>query len=446
MLSDVIAAIATPPGRSAIAVIRLSGDAAHEVASEVLDPFDRLPYRQARRSRLHRPSNGEVLDEVLYVTYGGPASYTGQHVVEIFTHGGVLAPVEALAALMSAGARQASPGEFTRRAVMNGKLDLLQAEAVGDLIDATAPAQRRAAINQLDRSLSKRIELLREGCLELEALTCYDIDFPEEDSGPVPSGRVEAALTRTRALFVSLIGTAADGERLREGAIAVVAGRPNVGKSSLFNSLLGADRAIVTEIAGTTRDAIEAPMTCEGYPFRLVDTAGLRTSEDALERLGIEVSWKYLRGADAVLFCAESGRELEASARAFIDLVTAPLLLVRTKADLASSAEDEVGIQVSTKTGLGIYTLRGELARLGFAHIATSTDGEPHLTRARHRHALQRGLEELDAFGAARAAGLEGAVAAVHLRTAVSALEDVIGLVSREDVLDRVFATFCIGK
>ncbi len=446
MLTDVIAAIATPPGRSAIAVIRLSGNSAHEVAQLVLDPFELEPYRAVRRARLCRSGNGEALDDVLYVTYGAPASYTSENVVEIFTHGGILVPAEALDALLDAGARPAAPGEFTRRAVLNGKLDLLQAEAVGDLIDATAPAQRRAAIHQLDRSLSKRIETLREACLELEALTSYDIDFPEEDSGPISSERIDASVAHTRDIFVSLIGTAADGERLREGAIAVVAGRPNAGKSSLFNALLGADRAIVTDLAGTTRDAIEAPVTCDGYPFRLVDTAGLRSADEEVERLGIEVSLRYLRAADVVLFCVEAGREIEVSERAFIDNVESPLLLVRTKSDLAPGVSNEQGIHVSAKTGVGIPELRGELARLGFANMSATSDVQPHLTRARHRQALQRGLEELDAFRSARVSGLEGAVAAVHLHAAVNALEEVIGLVSPEDVLDRVFATFCVGK
>ena len=189
---------------------------------------------------------------------------------------------------------------------------MLQAEAIGDLIEATSSSQRRAAIGQLDRGLSKRIEALRSQVLEVETLVCYEIDFPEEDSGPVPPERIAAALDRLADSLRLLSSTAAEGERLRDGALAVIAGRPNTGKSSLFNALLGTDRAIVSEAPGTTRDAIEAAVSCDGFPFRLIDTAGLRPTEDRIERLGIEVSQRYLSSADVVVFCVESGQTLSA--------------------------------------------------------------------------------------------------------------------------------------
>lgn len=445
MLSDVIAALATPSGRSALALIRLSGSGAHEVARVVLHPFSSEPLRTARRARAASPSTHEVIDDVLYVTYGGPHSYTGEDVVEITTHGGLLVPAEVTGALLAAGARAAQPGEFTRRALLNGKMDLLQAESVGDLIDATAPAQRRAALNQLERGLSRRIETLRRQVLDLEALVCYEIDFPEEDSGPVSPERIVAATDAVDASFRQLLETAVEGERLHEGALAVIAGRPNAGKSSLFNSLLGRDRAIVTELPGTTRDAIEAPVSCDGFPFRLVDTAGLGRGRDRLERLGIEVSRRYLERADVVVFCVEAGRELDAGDREFLDACRVPVVVVRTKADLPAHAPG-AGLPVSAVTGAGLATLRAELASLAFSRLAVRADVEPLLTRERHRLALERARSEIAAFREARGTGLEGAVAAVHLRTAVQALEDVIGAVTTDDVLDRVFATFCIGK
>ena len=444
MLTDTIVALATPPGRSAVALIRLSGRDALAVAGRVVRPFAAEPARTARRARAVQPSGGETLDDVLYTVYRAPGSYTGDDLVEIGTHGGLLVPTEVLGALLAAGARLALPGEFTRRAMLNGKVDLLQAEAIGDLVDATAPAQRRAALGQLDRGLSQRISALREQVLALEALVSYDIDFPEEDGGPVPADRVDRAIEDLRAALQGLLQTAVEGERLREGALAVIAGRPNVGKSSLFNALLGNQRAIVTEIPGTTRDAIEASAVCDGFPFRLVDTAGLRESGDRVERLGIEVSRRYLAAADLVILCAEAGRDLDDEERRFGGDYGERLIVARTKADLGS--EGEPGIRVSATTGEGLPELRAELARVAFSTLAQQGDVAPVVTRARHRAALERALTEVGEFAAARRAGLEAAVAGTHLRAAVGALEDVIGLVTTDDILDRVFSSFCVGK
>jgi tRNA modification GTPase len=454
MLTDVIGAIATPVGRSALALIRLSGQDAHQVAAQALVPFDAKPERTMRRARVLSPSSGEALDQVVYLTYHGPHSYTGEDMVEVQTHGGLLVPAEVLGSLLASGARIALPGEFTRRAMLNGKLDLLQAEAIADLIDSTSPAQRRAAISQLDRGLSQRIVELRSQILDLEALVSYEIDFPEEDSGPVPPERIGAAITRVSRALAGLLSTASEGERLREGAITVIAGRPNSGKSSLFNALLGVERAIVTDIAGTTRDAIEAPVACSGFPFRLVDTAGLRDAAERIEQLGIEVSRRYLAAADLVLFCVEAGRPLEIEEEQFLDNVAAPRILVRTKCDLEGSPVENGGranwnaeMAVSALTGEGLAQLKSQLAEVGFGLLASRTaDNEPLITRERHRLALELASREVIEFAAARREGIEGAVAATHLRAAVASLEDVVGVITTDDVLDRLFATFCVGK
>jgi len=397
------------------------------------------------------PRTGERLDEALYIAYRGPESYTGEDMVEVSTHGGVLVPAEVLAALLASGSRLATPGEFTRRALANGKMDLLQAEAVGDLTAATAPAQRRAALRQLDRGLSSLIGGLTERVLELEALCCYDIDFPEEDDGPVPAARIDAAVVALEHSISRLLDTASEGERLQEGAVCVIAGRPNVGKSSLFNALLGRDRAIVTEVPGTTRDAIEAHATCNGFPFRLIDTAGLRESDDRVERAGIEVSHKYLSAADVILLCVEAGPDLSPDEREFITKAKAPVIIVRTKVDLlgagrSAQAKERDEVSVSAHDGTGLYQLREKLAAIAFSSLGLVGDIEPLITRERHRIALQQAHGEIAAFAAARSAGLDGVVAATHLRAAVIALDDVIGVVSTEDVLARVFATFCVGK
>ncbi len=350
-----------------------------------------------------------------------------------------MVPAAAVAALVAAGARPAEPGEFTRRAVLNGKMDLLQAEATADLVDAGSPAQRRRALHQLERGLSGRLGALRQEVLDLEGLIAYDIDFPEEDEGPVSEQRVRRAWSVVRGRVAELLRTAPEGERLREGALLVIAGRPNAGKSSLFNALLGTERAIVTEIPGTTRDAIEAHAVIEGFPFRLIDTAGLRESEERVERLGIEVSRKYLAAADLVLFCEEDDDPARAT---FLSQVQAPVVVVRTKVDLAGGK----GEGVSVVTGAGLDTLRQRLAEVAFGQLLALGDVEPVVTRARHRAALERALLELDAFSEARAASVDAAAAATHLRAAVLALDDLIGVVTPDDVLDRVFATFCVGK
>ena len=447
MLSDPIVALATPPGRSALALIRLSGQGAFDVAAGALHPFHADPPRAVRRVRLVHPATGELVDDALAAAFPAPRTYTGEDLVEITTHGGLLVPAAAVAALVAAGARPAAPGEFTRRAVLNGKLDLLQAEATADLIDAGSPAQARRALHQLDRGLSARLELLRAELLELEALIAYEIDFPEEDEGPVAPERVERAWRAARDRIAQLLATAPEGERLREGALVVIAGRPNAGKSSLFNALLGSERAIVTEIPGTTRDAIEAYTVIEGFPFRLVDTAGLRDGGDRVERLGIEVSRKYLGAADLVLFCDEA--EDDSAREDFLTRVGAPVVVVRTKSDLRSPSDrptDRPSVAVSVVTGEGLAEVKRRLAQEAFGRLLGLGDVEPVVTRARHRMALEHALAEVEAFHRARASGVEAAVAATHLRAAVGALDDLIGVVTPDDVLDRVFASFCVGK
>jgi len=447
VLSDPIVALATPPGRSALALIRLSGQGAFDVAAGALHPFHADPPRAVRRVRLVHPATGELVDDALAAAFPAPRTYTGEDLVEITTHGGLLVPAAAVAALVAAGARPAAPGEFTRRAVLNGKLDLLQAEATADLIDAGSPAQARRALHQLDRGLSARLELLRAELLELEALIAYEIDFPEEDEGPVAPERVERAWRAARDRIAQLLATAPEGERLREGALVVIAGRPNAGKSSLFNALLGSERAIVTEIPGTTRDAIEAYTVIEGFPFRLVDTAGLRDGGDRVERLGIEVSRKYLGAADLVMFCDEA--EDDSAREDFLTRVGAPVVVVRTKSDLRSPSDrptDRPSVAVSVVTGEGLAEVKRRLAQEAFGRLLGLGDVEPVVTRARHRMALERALAEVEAFHRARASGVEAAVAATHLRAAVGALDDLIGVVTPDDVLDRVFASFCVGK
>jgi tRNA modification GTPase len=451
--ADTIAALATPPGRSAIAVIRISGSEATEIASRLVRPWP-IPPRTATLCDV-RARSGERLDQAVVTRYEGPRSFTGEDVIEIACHGGLVVSTSVLAAVIDAGAREAQPGEFTRRAVLNGKLDLLQAEAVGDLIDARSRGGQRAALSQLDGGLSRRVLALRELLLELEALIVYDIDFPEEDDGPVAPQRVLAAADRALASMDDLLATARVGELVREGALVVIAGAPNVGKSSLFNALLGRRRAIVTETPGTTRDALEAVIDAGSWPIRLVDTAGLRETADLVERLGIEVSEDYLARADVVLACGDDPDTLERAVEAVNRRVDVPLIAVRTKADLA--ADPSVGrgdsrfpfpvASVSAATGVGLTELVTAITTaLTAGELAPDLDA-PLLTHTRHRRAIRQARDELAAFRDARRDGqLPAPVAAVHLRAAVHALEELVGTVDVEEVLGRVFERFCVGK
>jgi tRNA modification GTPase len=446
-LEDTIVATATPSGRGALAVVRLSGPAAFVIARKHVTPWPTQP-RLAQLCGVH--DAGEVLDQALVTIFPAPSSFTGDDTVELSTHGGYLVPGSIVAALISSGSRQALPGEFTRRAVLNGKLDILQAEAIGDLIDARSQAMRRTALGQLDGGLSRRLLRLRDDLIGLEALIAYDIDFPEEDDGPVVPERVEAATKGIASSLEQLLATAPAGELIREGAVVVIAGPPNVGKSSLFNSLLGRSRAIVTEIPGTTRDALEAVIDNGQWPLRLVDTAGLRDTDDPIERLGIEASERYLRDADVVLACADTPKGLQETISVVARGSTAQVLSVRTKADLVSNRNEFGAIaaaSVSAETGAGLQDLLDSINQILTAQHGGVARELPLLTKARHCHAVTIACAEIEEFDRAwRERKLPAPVASVHLRTAAFVLEELIGTVDIEDVLDRVFSSFCVGK
>jgi tRNA modification GTPase len=447
---DTIAAIATAPGRGAIAIVRLSGRQAADIASRVIPGFDRTTPRVAHLAAVRHPTEGTLLDEALVTLFRHPHSYTGEDVVEISVHGGAIVPALVLSALTTAGARQALPGEFTRRAVANGRMDLLQAEAVADLIDARSRMAHQAAIGQLEGGLSRRSEELRSAVLELEALIAYDIDFPEEDEGSVDRRRVTAALSQTVKALDELLATGDTGEMLREGALVVIGGAPNAGKSSLFNALVGRERAIVTDVAGTTRDAIEAMIEVRGWPVRLVDTAGLRESTDLVERLGIEISERYLADADVVLLCAEGSDELETLIGRAESITSAVMVPVLTKADLGPTmvrADSERSIRVSALTGAGLDLLTKYISSRLSEQFGTGVSETPLLTRERHRQAVSSARAELQAFREAwETNNPPSSVAAIHLREAAHHLGELIGPIAVEDVLGRVFATFCVGK
>ncbi len=450
---DTIVAIGTPPGPSAVALLRLSGPECLLFVRRLCPALPAHPEpRRAFLTRARDPETGEQLDRVLVTCFPGPGSYTGEDMVEVSCHGGWLSPVLLLESCLRLGARQAEEGEFTRRAYLNGKMDLLQVEAVLDLVDGRNRALHGTAVHQLERGLSGRIAALREGLLEIEVLLMHHLDFPEEDDPPIPVEEITARARTLEASLDGLLSTAPEGELLREGAVTVLAGRPNSGKSSLFNALLGEERAIVTEVPGTTRDALEAVVSLGGFPFRLVDTAGLRETQEQVEKMGVEVARRYLGRADLVLFCVEMGRSLSQEEEGFLQaLGDTPVLMVRTKGDLeegggALGSTDRETVETSARTGAGLENLREVLPSLVFKGLVAVGGEVPMLTRRRHADGVRRAREELRSFREGLIGGLPAEVVGTHLRPAETALEELLGIIPREEILDRLFREFCIGK
>lgn len=459
-LVDTIVAQATPPGVGAVALIRLSGARAGEIAGGLMgcagDAMAGWTPRQGHLRLIRDPRSGESLDRALVTLFPGPGSYTGEDLVEISTHGGHSIPATVVDACVALGARPARPGEFTQRAYLNGKLDLTQAEAVADLVSARAPKARTVALHQLERGLGERVAELRSQVIGLSALLVQHIDFPGEDEAPVPLDRIAAEAVGIVGQIDLLLATAPAGELLREGAVTVLAGRPNSGKSSLFNALVGTERAIVTEEAGTTRDAIEAVISVDGFPFRLVDTAGLRGGAGLVERLGIEIAHRYLEGADLILYCHEAGLAMGERDAEFLGSLSAPVVVVRTKLDLTAVGQvtkmgeeppcTDTCASVSVKTGEGLGRLKEVLRDLVFRDVVESRDQVPVVTRRRQAGLLREAGSEIKAFGEALGSGIPAEVASAHLKSAESALEEILGVIAPDEVLDRVFREFCIGK
>lgn len=445
--TDTIAAISSALGRGALSIVRLSGPGVREIARQMLTPFPRT-IRRATLAVARDPVSGVVLDQLVAVRYDAPSSYTGESMLELTCHGGLATSRGVLSSCLALGARAATAGEFTRRALLNGKLDLAQAEGLPDLIDASSEPMRRVALGIVGGSLSRVVARLRATLLELEAVMAYSVDFPEEDEGEVPLGDVLAMADAVRKQLAMLIETADRGSIIREGALIVFAGAPNVGKSSLFNALLGHDRAIVTEIPGTTRDAIEHPSIVCSWPVRLVDTAGLRRSDDVLERLGIEVSERYIKDADVGIVCGDGTTvELDDMARKVRGLGAEATLCVQTKLDLREHERiDDGTVWVSAKTGAGLRELREAVAAVLDARYGRLDYEHPVITQARHKEALVRASHEVARFTESLERGVTTALAMVHIRASVIALEEIIGAVSVDDLLDQIFTRFCVGK
>jgi tRNA modification GTPase len=432
---DTIAAIATSAGRGGIGVVRISGPAVPAISTKILGS---LPEPRHARFARFRDANGEPIDEGIALYFPAPQSYTGEAVLELQGHGGAVVMQSLLRACLDAGARLAEPGEFTRRAFLEGKLDLAQAEAVADLIDASSEQAARAALRSLRGEFSAAISRLSEQLVELRALTEAMLDFPEEEVDTVHRDDAAARLRMIGTALAEVLAKSREGSLLRGGIHAVLAGRPNVGKSSLLNRLAGEERAIVTPIAGTTRDALREAIQIQGVPLTLVDTAGLREALDTIEQLGIERTQRELAHADLVLLVEEAGK-------------TAPpppglgsaahRILVYNKVDLAPQFQPPAGaLAVSAKTGQGLEELRAAiLARAGWC----STGESVFLARERHLRALEQARGHIDA---ARGELARWEFFAEELRLAHAALGAITGEFTADDLLGQIFSRFCIGK
>jgi len=444
-MQDTIAAISTPFGEGAIAVIRLSGSQSIAIADAVFHSKRRaaeLPSRMQQFGVI--ADEAGALDEVLLSVFRAPSSYTGEEMVEIACHGGILVTRRLLGLLLERGARAAGPGEFTQRAFLNGKMDLTQAEAVMDLIRAQTDLGLRAATEQLEGRLGDRIREIRDALLDLLAHVEAYIDFPEEDIDPDTGATLQARLESVR--------TADQGRVLREGLRTVIYGAPNVGKSSLLNRLLGYERAIVSEIPGTTRDTIEEVVNLRGIPVRLIDTAGIRESDCVIERQGIARTQQHLERADLVLQVVDASqpRAEELSAHSESDTQTPPRLLILNKIDLGEhpSWAGCEGVRIScleSADSRGIEPLADAIFEQAMGRGMTSGDFAVAIN-ARHQTCLKSADHYAQAACQAFADGLSAEFIALELRSALDAVGDIVGRVETEDLIGKIFSTFCLGK
>ena len=461
LLTDTIAAIATPAGVGGIAVIRVSG----KNALAIVDSFFRArrPLRESPSHTVHLGSitgkEGEMIDSVLATVFQEPHSYTGETVVELSCHGGIYISRRILDAVIALGARLARPGEFTERAFLNGKLDLTQAEAVADLIHSQSESARRASLEQLHGRLGNRIGELRQELLNLCSLLEIELDFSEEGINLTSHSDTSARLARLIQTLSEMSDSFAEGKLIREGVKMVLVGRPNAGKSSLLNILLKENRAIVSEIPGTTRDVIEENVSIDGVLFRLVDTAGLREAGDPIEREGVRRTESQLRGADLVLFLIDSSKIMNGDERSVLQDIGrltgefgAKLVVILNKTDLEApdwadcpelSTRDV--IRISCKTRFGIDTLRARLLDTVLPHHHAMASS-PAIQNSRHKIALDQAIDALRLAAGSLKTEMSNEFVAVDIHRAMDALGEIIGMTTPDDILENIFAQFCIGK
>jgi tRNA modification GTPase len=454
---DTIAAIATPIGEGGVAIVRVSGPDAERVAKEI---FLRSGGRNGhlRSHTLHhgvvrKPETGEILDEVLLTLMRKPRSYTGEDVVEVHCHGGPFVVRQVLELILSRGARHAEPGEFTKRAFLNGRMDLAQAEAVLDLIRARTEKSAQLALQHTRGQLSKWVDELREELLDILVQIEAGIDFPEEEIDLVQREGLAEKIEGLRAKISRITESYEWGRLFREGVRVCIIGRPNVGKSSLLNALLGEERVIVTSVPGTTRDVIEEGINLDGLPVVLWDTAGIRETEDEIEKIGVDFSLRHLVEAEAALIVLDGSTSLTMQDEAILEAARKKKsLVIVNKSDLGQNldlaqaqilSQGREMIPISARKGEGL-----DLVKVRLRALLLDSQNEPPmvLTNLRHKAALIRAESALIRARKALNQALPSEIVAVDLQEVKDALEDIVGIVSSDEVLERIFTNFCIGK
>lgn len=456
---DTIAAISTPPGEGGISIIRISGDQTFSVVTQIFKGKDlsRVQSHTINYGHIVDPDTHQEVDEVMATVMRAPKTYTREDVVEINCHGGLVATNEILQLILSHGARMAEPGEFTKRAFLNGRLDLSQAEAVMDLIRAKTDKSMKVALNQLDGDLSKLIRHLRQDILDVLAQVEVNIDYPEYDAVETMTTKMlKEKATEVAQSIDQLLATAKQGKVLREGLATAIIGRPNVGKSSLLNHLLHEDKAIVTDVAGTTRDVIEEYVNVRGVPLKLVDTAGIRDTEDKVEKIGVERSRKAIGAADLVLLVLDNSQPLTAEDRELLqetDQSKRIVILNKTdlpaqldQAELAQLVDLSDVLSMSVLQQSGVTQLEQRIAKMFFNEGIESSQNNVMVTNARHIGLLNQAKQALQDVQTGLAAGMPVDLVQIDMTRCWEFLGQITGDSYEDELLDQLFSQFCLGK
>lgn len=449
-----IAAVSTPMGTGGISVIRISGSNAVKIAASVFKGRDltKVPTHTVHYGFI-KNKKGEIIDEVLATVMLAPKTFTREDVVEISAHGGAVTTKAVLNAIIETGAYPAEPGEFTKRAFMNGRIDLSQAEAVIDIINAKNELSRRNAVSQLGGSLSREIKSVRDELVHLSAEMQVIIDYPDEDLEDVTVDDIERICSQCAKRINHLIDTSDSGRIIKDGIRTAIVGKPNVGKSSVLNFLARDERAIVTDIAGTTRDVIEESVSINGIPLILSDTAGIHDTEDTVERIGVEKSRRYLDAADLVIIVLDSSRGIDAEDKEVLDASEGKKrIILLNKTDLGDSKIDGVEnggdcavLEVSAKTGIGMDELAAEIERLCRLDEINAENGSV-ITNMRHKAALIGAAEALERSASAIAMGMPTDLVSIDIAMAIESLGEITGETVSESIVNDIFHNFCVGK
>lgn len=457
--SDTIAAISTAPGEGGIGIVRMSGDKSIDIIKHIFTlpsgkPIENIRDRYFNYGKIV-DDNGDIVDEVLMVCMRGPKSYTKEDIVEIHCHGGMISIRRILELTISHGARLADPGEFTKRAFLNGRLDLTQAEAVADIVSAKSDEAAKASLRQLEGSLSKKIDSIAEELIDLIAHIEATIDYPEEDLDEVVTENIQEQLDSCIYDIKSLIESASTGKLIRQGIKTVIVGKPNVGKSSLLNALVRENRAIVTHIPGTTRDVIEEYITIKGIQINIMDTAGIRTTDDVVEKIGVERTKKSIEEADLVIAMFDASLPFEREDEEIlkrlegkkvlniINKMDMPVLLDIDKIRARTSSEDI--IEISLREGKGIDRVENYIYNMVYSGDIVASD-QPMVTNIRHERLLRSGYQHLLSAKEALDMGVPLDLISIDIRSAWQDLGSITGEFVTEDIIDRIFSNFCLGK